>query len=240
MMKYVSVLRLPGGSTDAKGNLHPQTVLKIFQDIAGEHAKELGCGYEELLARRLLWVVIRIRYQVCGDPAPEEPLTAATWPHPPNRAGYGRDYLISGADGSPLIRGTSNWAIIDAASRRLAPVQDLYSGKEYYPEHTFDERIRRLKDFEAPPACRIVPGAEAIDRNGHVNNTFYAAYAEQALGGFPGKIQTFQIDFLHEVLAGQPLTLFTEEEDGGVQIKGESAEGKRMFACAVSFFQHTA
>lgn len=231
-MKHIISTVLPAEKFDKFGNLRPDAMLRIFQDAADAHGQEMGVGFEAMLARHLLWVVTQIRYQVVAKLTPGQAVTVTTWPLPATRVGFERNYLIQNEAGETLVKGSSMWTVINTETRRMAIGADLYPDAEYCLDKTFPERARRLRDFEAPTACTVTPGEEYIDQNGHVNNTYYAAFAETALGGLPGKVTAFQIDYLHEVLSGQPLTLAALTEGTTAQVKGTSADGTRMFTCS--------
>lgn len=231
-MKHTINAVLAAEQFDEKGNLRPAAMLRLFQDAADAHGHLMGVGFEAMLERKLLWVVTQIRFQVTAELRPGQAVSITTWPLPATRLGFERNYLIQDENGQTLVKGTSLWTVIDTETRRMAIGADLYPDGEFCLDKTFPERARRLRDFEAPAACTVIPGEEYIDCNGHVNNTYYAAFAETALGGLPGKVTDFQIDYLHEVLSGQPLTLSTCIEGATAQVKGTSSDGTRMFACA--------
>ena len=210
-------------------SLAPDAVLRAFQQAADAHAQMMGVGYEDMLKRGLLWVVTRIRYEVVKPPAEGQTVQLMTWPLPASRLGYERNYLITDEKGETLIKGASLWVVIDPVSRKLAIGDDLYPQGEYCTDRPFADRGKRLRDFEGTPAYTVVPGEEYIDRNGHVNNTHYAAFAAKALGD-PTPC-AFQIDYAHEVLCGQPLHLFTATEEGALLAKGCNEDGLTMFTC---------
>ncbi|MBQ7035348.1 MAG: hypothetical protein IJN34_06395 [Clostridia bacterium] len=232
-MKYQIHKTITPACIDAMGNIRPRAVLALFQDAAGTHAEALGVGFEALLKKNLLWVVTQIRYRVLKPIGEEQEITVETWPLPPNRLGFERCYRLLDAQGKLLIEGTSNWVVMDTQTRKMAAAGDLYPPMEFCLDKTFEDRARRIKDFEAAAAaCTITPDPSLIDGNGHVNNTHYASFAETALGGHQAIIRAFQIDFLHEVLQGQPLSLFCAKEENSALVKGEAADGTRMFACS--------
>lgn len=235
-LRYLTETILNKDMFDNKGNPLPHKVLKLFEQIATAHAEELGVGFEALLKRNLLWVVTQIRYELCGEIAADQKVFLETWPLPQNRMGYERCYRITDKSGNVLIKGISNWAIIETVSRKMVATEKIYPNEEYYPLKTFEERSRRLRDFEAQePIFSVTPDEKYIDNNGHVNNTYYAYFAECALGEFKGKIKSFQIDFIHEVLKDEPLKLYCFENESSVQVKGISKTGERSFACLVNF-----
>ena len=219
---------------DARGNVLPAVVLDLFQKAAGHHAECLGVGFEAMIAKNLLWVVTQIKYQVLNAPKPSQALTVTTWPLPPTRLGFDREYLIAGEAGEVLIKGTSKWMQIDAAERKLVPGSNVYPLTEYRTDKNFEEKIRRIRDFEATSeVCRIVPDESTIDVNDHVNNAEYADFAYKALKDFGGSIHSFQIDFLHEVMLGQPLAVSYATSEGLILVKGMGEDGERKFACGI-------
>jgi len=187
-----------------------------------------------MLAKNLLWVVTQIKYQVLNAPKPAQALTVTTWPLPPTRLGFDREYLICDEAGEVLIKGTSKWMQIDAAERKLVPGSNVYPLTEYCTNKNFEEKIRRIRDFEASSAvCRIVPDESTIDSNNHVNNAEYADFAYTALKDFGGVIGSFQIDFLHEVMLGQPLNVGYAVSDAVTLVKGMGEDGERKFTCGI-------
>ena len=234
MMKYEERLTLPESGFDVCGNLLPRKVLFFFEMLASHHAEELGVGFEAMLKRNLLWVIRSIKYEVCGDLVPGTEVNGITWPLPQTKVGFVREYLICDAEGKVLIKGTSSWAMIHADSRQLAVAAEVYPKGEYCTERNFEERTRRVRDFQAEGKPLVLrPDASAIDVNGHVNNTRYAEFACHALGSFNGKIEAFQIDYLREVLCGEELQIFTAKEEKKQLAKGLSGNQEQMFICSV-------
>lgn len=236
MQKYSYSTILKKEQFDERGNLLPSIILDLFQKGAGAHADHLGVGYHTLAEKGLLWVVTQIRFEVLQAPTAGQTVCITTWPLPANRLGFERNYSICNEKGEQLIKGSSNWMIIDAKERNLAMVGTLYPEMDYCMEKPFPERARRLRDFEVTEPCSVVfPDESTIDENNHVNNTFYAAFATKALGGLKAPLKGFQIDYLREVLCGEELRLFALKEENAAFVKGENVEGTRMFACSFTY-----
>ena len=66
-----------------------------------------------------------------------------------------------------------------------------------------------------------------------MNNAEYAGFAYKALGDFGGVIDSFQIDFLHEVMLGQPLNVGYAVSDAVTLVKGMGEDGERKFTCGI-------
>lgn len=234
LKQYSEPAVLTANQFDRHGNILPWVVLDLFQTVAGHHAEQLGVGFQTMLSKNLLWVITQIKYQVLTAPKPAQALTLITWPLPPSRLGFDREYLICDEAGNVLIKGTSRWMQLDAIERKLVPNSNVYPLTEYCTDKNFEEKIRRIRDFEASSEVyRIVPDESTIDLNNHVNNAAYALFAQMALEDFGGVIDTFQIDFLHEVLPGEPLDVSYTTSDTITLVKGVGEDGERKFSCGI-------
>ena len=234
MKQYSESAVLSANQFDYHDNVLPWVVLDLFQTVAGHHAEQLGVGFQTMLSKNLLWVITQIKYQVLTAPKPAQALTLTTWPLPPSRLGFDREYLICDEAGNVLIKGTSKWMQIDAVERKLVPSTNVYPLTEYCTDKNFEEKIRRIRDFETTgKVSRIIPDESTIDLNNHVNNAAYALFAQMALEDFGGMIDTFQIDFLHEVLLGQPLDVGYAASEKSILVKGTGEDGERKFTCGI-------
>ena len=220
---------------DSRGNILPAAVLSALQDLASSHAELLGVGFDNMLRQNLLWVVTQVKYQVCAPSSPGT-VIGITWPLPPVHVGYEREYVLRSASGEVLLKAMSMWMLIDCDTRRLAAVDNVYPQGEHCTERCFEKRARRLRDFDAQDEGYIVhPQESDIDWNGHVNNTKYAGFVTDALGDIGGVIDTFQIDYISEVMRTDELHLHSAHSGGSTLVKGVDSAGKRMFACAIEY-----
>ena len=230
--------RLRANDFDARLQWKPSAVLDLFQSVAGVHAESIGIGFNAMLSRDLLWVLIRVRYEVIATPPLYSRVVIRTWPLPPTGFGGRRDYLVTDEAGNELLRGTSDWVFIDAATRKLTPARDVYpSDATYCTERALAGRVGKVPDFATDAApFAVTPHFCEEDMNGHVNNTRYADFALNALSPAPDeRIAAFQIDFRREVLPGEPLTLHALRREGDALVRGEGEEGETRFACAVTW-----
>ena len=226
---------------DRYERIKPSAVLDVFQDIAGLHADEIGTGKSLMQSEGVFWAVVRMKYEVLKYPPLHGAVLARTWPHDPTRLIFHRDYTMSDEAGEVLIKASSEWTLMNVRTRALARLSDhMALDGDYCSDRAFEGRVKRVPTFdfdEAPQAVHtLVPHASDVDLNGHVNNARYAAFAFDALDlGEDDVIKTFQIDFKHEVLEGQPLTLWPKRTAEGALVAGTNAAGEVAFACAVTF-----
>ena len=230
---YIKNFNLRTSDFDCYRKISPASVLDLFQTVAGEHATQLGCGFEPLFSQNLLWVLVRTKYQVVRQPNMYQAITVKTWPLAPSRIGFQREYLIEDEQGNPLIKGSSDWVIIHSKERKIVSADNDYPKMEHLTEKCFPERVKKLPDFDAEgDGFAICPTFSQLDMNGHVNNTKYANYAMDALNPTEEiEINSFQIDYRHEVQKGDFIKLYTKKDENFALIKGVNNLGETAFIC---------
>lgn len=223
---------------DCRDKLSVASVLDLFQDAAAEHGEKLGVGFEKMLSQKMLWVILRIKYKMYAEGTMYEPVTVTTRPMPSGRALFMRDYFITDKNGELIVKGTSQWAVIHSEKRRMLPVSDIMPPID--PDSVtpaFEEKLTKLQDFEVGDDCHtVIPGFSSLDHNGHVNNIRYAEFVMDAARFTKDEqIDTFQIDFLHEVYEGEPLNIYVKRENGKLYAKAVASDGKPKFLCEIVF-----
>jgi len=235
-MKYSLNLKLSDNCLDEKGNISPYEVFCLFQQAANVHGEMLGVSFEEMKSKNLLWVVSRTYYEAFASAANGQEVVVTTWPLSPTRLGYERDYTVCDKDGNVIIKGSSNWALIYADTRHLAIVPNLYNTDNLCENRAFEYRIKRIRGFEGEYLNeKIIPCESMIDCNGHVNNTYYAQFTQNAIGSFEARIKSFQVDFHREVMCGQPLNMCVASDGEKTLVKGENSDDELMFCAAVEY-----
>ena len=212
---------LRGSDFDKFNHIKPSAVLDLFQDAAGQHADELGVGFDQMIKRSYLWVLTRIKFKIISQPKSYQRVIIKTWPLEPHRLNYRREYCIESENGESLVS---------------AP--DLYPFSDgFHTETMFEEKIAKIRDFESTETPHVVnAGFTELDVNNHVNNTKYANYVLDAINpAETDKTEIFQIDYRKEVLLGTTLKIYYQKEDNIVVAKGENENGDVMFACKLEY-----
>lgn len=220
----------------ASFGIKSSAVLKAFQDISLEHANILGIGIEDIKPKKLLWVALKIKYQIIRQPLLNEVLTIETYPCEKNLLEYLRSYLIYDKSGNVIIKGVSKWAIISSETRHLVRMTEIESPiVETKP--VFDERLTKMElyepEFLADYTYKILP--EDIDTNNHVNNTIYAKIIDNMLTQENRKLEGFEVDFLKETFLGERLDMFKKHENDCLKILGKICEDKVSFSACLNF-----
>lgn len=223
---------------DKFSQIKPSAVLDLFQDAAGQHANELGVGFDEMIQRSYLWVLTRIKFKIISQPKSYQKVVVKTWPLEPHRLNYRREYCIENEIGERLIVGSSEWVVIDSEERRLVSAPDLYPFSDgFHPETMFEEKIGKIRNFEENGTPYVVnAGFSELDVNNHVNNTKYASYVLDAINpSETDEPEIFQIDYRKEVLQGTRLKIYHAKEDNIVFAKGQNENGDVMFLCKLEY-----
>ena len=213
--------------------IKPSAVLDLFQTVAGLHAESLGVGFNAMVEKGFLWVILKVKYELIRMPEMYSNVTVVTWPKEPKRLDFIRNYQILDAAGNLLIKGTSQWAVIDKETRKLTRATDVYKNIDgFCKDEVFVEKLVRVADFNENQAqYSISSGFCDFDSNGHVNNIRYADYVLNAVDSKKSlNIKTFQLDF-HKELTGEEVQIFAED-NGDILAKGMQNDNI-MFSCKI-------
>lgn len=224
---------------DCFGQLKPSAALALFQEAATQQADLMGIGHADMERLGVFWAVIRTYYEVIAPPRLYTSVQVRTWPHSPSRFSFLRDYTMMTMEGEELLRGTSEWVLMDPETRSFVTLADVYQAPDnLIDEKNFERKPRKLKDFDAMgiEPVLITPPFCAADINGHVNNSVYADYPFDALEPKASRqIRSFQIDFRHEVHVGETLAIYNLLDAGALQSKGVNESGEIAFATRTEF-----
>ena len=102
---------------DSNIRMKPVAFMNIAQEMATRAADPLGFGYNEMLKKNMAWVLSRMHFVFMDTPLWNDEIKVTTWHKGIGGPFFLRDFLISGADGSQKVVGTSSYSGYD--SRRF-------------------------------------------------------------------------------------------------------------------------
>ncbi len=162
---------------DLFDNARPAAILDLFQDLAGDHAMELGLGYEDAYKLGFYWVILAEKFEVVSRvPAYDDIVRVKTWPKPNGRLFCEREYEIVDSNDNLIIKGISTWGLIDINTRKILR-PDLASFKgEFYPRTNYKTPMRhklglRLGEVIKEYDYKVL--LSDLDHNKHFNNARY-------------------------------------------------------------------
>jgi acyl-ACP thioesterase len=105
--------------TGPDGRLNLHSLFDYFQDIASDHAVQLGFGRDDLMKQNHLWILSRIYAEISVWPSWGETIRLKTWPRGTDKLFALRDFGARYDDGRSIARATSSWLIIDLDTKRI-------------------------------------------------------------------------------------------------------------------------
>ena len=226
-------------SIDAK--LRSWVIFNYLQDAAGRHADELGVGLKQLRQSDLSWVLSRIRVKMDDFPEYGDVLRIATYPSGFDRLFAYRQFVLTSAiTGKKFGVAGSAWLTLNPENfRPISPAKHFaglssweFEGEIWFQEETLDKLVPPA-DGDTPVIQRI--SRTQIDYNRHLNNAYYAMFAEDWLAeklGKPVRFTELQINFNQSTAYGDKLVCSGNlDGNGSFQIAGtQESSGKNAFS----------
>jgi acyl-ACP thioesterase len=217
--KLIQKKQLKTFQTDKDGLLRPVMLMNELQGIADEHAAILGAGRQFCMDNNIAWVVIHYVVDIRELPNDKEELTFMTWPSTHEAMRATRDFLVLGADGRTMITATSQWVMIDLASRHPVKLADHLPHWECVRDRALDVEFDKLPEFDAVNIVDFDVRYDDVDVNQHINNAVYMTWTTESLGFdwlSTHKLKALKINFRKEIPAG------TSKVSVAVQINGNT------------------
>ncbi len=225
---YTTECLLYESNFDTSGVLSVHRAAEFLQDAAGEHAKLLGFGWDNLDSTGCLWVLskLRIRFDKSVTKGANR-FTLYTWPLKPARFFAERCFVAVDDVGEQLFAATSVWLVIDRESRRIVSSDRLKSiyNCDFDDTHCdVPSEFERIRRDESYVHCydRAIRRCD-LDVNCHVNNTNYVNYVMDVLA--PDEIVSeLEIVYQKELRLGDVVSIYCKRAGNSVFVVGERDE----------------
>ena len=207
------------------------TICNLLQEAASLHAASLGFGKGDFAAagENISWVLTRMVVKMNRYPVWEDELTVETFPRGGRKIVAWRDFEVKDAKGATLGVASSEWMIIDLATRKIHaipekvfaandPANTPVLGLEPFAKFRFpaDTEVRQPETFTAMKS--------QIDLNGHVNNVHYISWMlEPCESRCPAEME---VVFRSETFAGDEVRVETAAADGYTYHRVSAPDGK--------------
>ena len=222
---------------DKTRQLMVSAVFDMFQNAAVKHAEVLGVGKIDMEKNGIAWILSRMSVYVERRPCLDSQLTVKTWPRGSHKIFAVRDYEIKDKDDVSIVRGRSGWLIVDTEKKRPMRSGALVS------KLPLNEGLDALDyDIEAiESTAGLVKTGERraaytdIDYLGHVNNTRYIQWVQDALEPellYDAAKYRLDINYIAEVLPSEVIELWTGKASKPDTI---AVEGRRADDGQVAF-----
>lgn len=212
-------------------------ILRIMQEIAGNHSSSLGYGLNDSSKTGFAWLLLNWKLKVFFRPKWETTLTVNTWSKSMTPLFAYRDIEIYDDKNNLVAIGSSKWILFDINKKSICKIpikvkEEFSNLDKSVFEEKFVEKLKEPEDSNFVYEYTIQ--RRDIDTNHHVNNLNYLDYAYEAL---PEEIfsnadfSNVEIMYKHEAKLGDTLSLFyttTENNEHIITIKNK--EDNRLHA----------
>ena len=219
---------------DTLGRLRPQTLFAYLLNSAWNHVKGANYGHDELSARNLMWVLIKVQIVIKRLPKWGEQIAIETWGKRRVRLYALRDFAIASGTGEKLVSATSSWMILDRTSGRPQRFDQRTDSFPWQPGkdeiETNLEKVQELNKGKELARFRVL--FSDIDVNRHVNSAKYLQwmidshsyeYLEATEAG------SIELSFLSEALPKDEVTVLSEgTEDQELCSVRRTGDGKEL------------
>lgn len=223
LLVYERKIKFRTSDYDKYDQIKIQSLLDLFQDYAGEHANMLGIGYQLMIEKKLIWVLVSSKVDYLGEIKYGKDYIIRTWPREKGRIDFIRDYEIEDENGNIVVKASSKWVVVNSETRRIVRTGDIEYDGEIYPKNNYDD-VKKLK-VNIPHNKQFVKSYKTmnsdIDHNGHMNNSKYVELIFNCNDVEKGKYFTnIHIDYLHETMLGDTIDLFKFKDDNYIYYVG--------------------
>jgi medium-chain acyl-[acyl-carrier-protein] hydrolase len=201
---------------DILGRLRPHIQLAYLLNSAWNHAKGTSYGYDELSARNLMWVLIKIQMIIRRQAKWGEQIAIETWGKRIERLYALRDFACISASGKKVISATSSWMILDRTNGRPQRFDQATDGFPWQPGR--EEIETNLEKVQEPTTGKDIAHFRVlfsdIDVNRHVNSVKYLqwivdGHSQEYLEA--KELVSIELSFLSEALPHDEVAVFSEE-----------------------------
>jgi len=168
-----------------------------FQESAWNHAKHLGLGFSDLADKGKMWVLVKLGIQIDYLPQWNEKLELMTWSRGKRSLFALRDFEVYNSAKQKIIKGSSEWVIVNAKSHRPQRIDSIIDKIPVLPmKKCFNENIDTIEHIELEDFCHKYQVCYSdLDFNGHVNNAKYIQWVLNTYSSeFHGEYVPFNIE----------------------------------------------
>jgi len=164
--------------------LNLASLFNYLQDIASDHAENLGFGRDDLMKDKRFWALSRMYAEIREWPVWEDTIIVKTWPNGTDKLFALRNYEVKYPDGRHIAYGTSSWLILDYATRRIQrPEAALTHFKRNFQSQDsplrYADKLEGLSE-ESISAEPFRIKVSDLDINLHTNNVKYLQWVNDS------------------------------------------------------------
>lgn len=151
-------------------------------ETSGEDSNKNGVAFEELLMKGYTWVISKWKLEIKRPIKQYEKISIKTWASSFRKIYAFREYQVSDEGGNIVAKATAVFVLVDLKEKKSALIPEEFIFRyDLKDEKSFDkiEKILEPEKTSIVDEFKIRP--RDIDVNGHVNNSVYLDWIENAI-----------------------------------------------------------
>lgn len=242
--QYTESFKIKYCDVDFKDECKVSTALSLMEEVASGSADELGFGYAYIQPRGLAFMVSNLCVEFLQPIRLGTLVEAKTWPLPPTKVTFQREYLLASTQGEVLCKASSRWCLVDMTTGKIAPSK-LIENQDYSTYNTtqvFEDVKWKIPTFareEGTLGFTITIANSEYDHNMHVNNTRYADYCLNCFSLAElstRRLKSFSISYIKQCKEGDTLCFYRKKsEDGRYLVHGWNQAGELVVQSWIGF-----
>lgn len=226
MYQHIKTYELKYTDVDVFDNLKLSSLLGFLQESACLSADELGFGYDALTPKHIGFIIVNWYIETKRNIKLGETLEVRTWPLPPKRLTFFRDFELY-CNGEKVGVVTTRWCMISTENFSMLPTT------AFFGDNAFDDyNTNRAVEFVGWKIPRVSDGKNIYSRRvsysdydhyNHLNNTKYADFLMDvfSVDELKGKyIKNVQITYVKQCKYGENLQFVRKFCDGVWLVEG--------------------
>ena len=169
---------------DENNKLSNQGILRLMQEIAGQHSDSVGCGLNDTPKTGIAWIILNWKLKVFLRPKWNEKITIDTWTKCEKSLFCYRNFKLYDSSNNVVAIAISKWVLFDVNKNRVCKVPtEIQNAFPDSTESVFTEKFNEklLEPENSNFIFNYTIQKRDIDTNHHVNNLNYLDYAIEAL-----------------------------------------------------------
>jgi len=234
LTKHTVKYRVRAHDVAVNKKMHLPALMRMLQDASLQHAILIGASIWDDRMENTSWVLIKKELKIMSYPALNTLLRVETYPSSFDKYFACRDWMVFDEQDQIIASATSQWAVINIESRKMARL----------PEHLFEivlpsenlgtANFKLVFDQEPSTSNHYLINRFDLDWNGHLNNSRLIEYMTACIpaSDYNAKFQNFKIQFKSEVLLGEKLLVEYYAVENKAVLRASNAANSKLVALA--------
>lgn len=230
---------------DFQDQIKMSSLFSYMQEVAGKHADEMGIGAHFLWPRGWGFIVTNNYLEIFKPIEIGEVLRVKTWPLPPGKVIFEREYEFYNQEGERVAAAVSRWCLWDVEKHKILSINELkqLDGEKCDESKAIDFKSWKIQPFERVglrPCFQMKVHSSEYDHYMHVNNTRYADFCMNcfSISELKGKkVKNFLISYEEQCTEREILSFYripTARDE--FTIIGVKDNGKQFIRAKLSFY----